>query len=258
VILATWNVNSVKSRLPLVLEWIAAKSPDVLALQEIKCRDEEFPRSEFEAAGYSCFVQGQKTYNGVALLVRKPLELEDARRGLGELGEDPQARMVSGRVAGVRVVNVYVPNGQKIGTEAFEYKLRWLGALGTHLRNAAAGGEPTLVMGDFNIAPEPRDIHDPRRYEQSILFTPAEREALQQLLDLGFTDVFRRFHEEAGLYSWWDYRLWVFSQRLGARIDLILGNPAAGERAAGCWIDPEPRHREKPSDHTPVVIELGP
>lgn len=256
MILATWNVNSVKSRLPLLLEWIAARSPDVLALQEIKCRNEEFPLSELEAAGYSCFVHGQKTYNGVAFLIRRPLRLEDARCGLDELGEDPQARIVSGRVAGMRIVNVYVPNGQKIGTEAFEYKLRWLAGLTEHLQGAASAGEDTLVLGDFNIAPEARDIHDPRRYERSILFTPEEREALRRLLDLGFLDVFRRFHEEAGLYSWWDYRLWVFSQSLGARIDLILGTSKAAGRAQACWIDPEPRHREKPSDHAPVLVSL--
>ena len=250
---ATWNVNSVRARLPHLLDWLRSARPDVLALQELKVAAEEFPAAAFEELGYAALVNGQKTYNGVALLSRRPLEAPQA--GLAEHEGDPQARVVAATVAGVRIVDVYVPNGQERGSEKFAYKLRWLDGLAQALAGRPAD-EPLVVLGDFNIAPEARDIHDPAYYAETILFTDEERAALRRLLDLGLVDLFRRFHDEPKLYSWWDYRMNAFRRNLGARIDLLLATPSLAERALSCDVDRAPRALEKPSDHAPVVARF--
>jgi exodeoxyribonuclease-3 len=254
-ILATWNVNSVKMRADAVTAWLEERKPGILALQEIKLTEETFPVAAFAGAGYGAAVHGQKTYNGVALL--SPDGVEGVSKGLPEMEEDPQARLIKARRGDVTVINVYVPNGSEVGSDKYAYKLRWLDALARHLEARHRPDEPLAIVGDFNVAPEARDIYDPVAFKDQVLFSEPERAALGRLMDWGLVDLFRRFHEEAGLYSWWDYRAAAFRRKMGARIDLILATRPLADRALRCEIDIEPRRREKPSDHTPVWAEFS-
>lgn len=247
--IASWNVNSIRQRLVHVKEWLAANEPDVLALQEIKVVTENFPAAEFEPLGYRCAVDGQKAYNGVALLSR-------AQPGVIAPGmtnfEDEHKRALAASYGDLRVVDLYVPNGQSVGSDKYEYKLRWLSALRDHLREELIAHPRMVVVGDFNIAPEDRDVHDPEKWRGQVLCSDLEREKLAALLLLGFVDVFRRFEQPDKSFSWWDYRAAAFRRNRGLRIDLILASPALAAACTGSGIDIEPRRREQPSDHAPV------
>jgi exodeoxyribonuclease-3 len=247
--IASWNVNSIRQRLGHVKDWIEARQPDVLALQEIKCVTEDFPAGEFESLGYHCAVDGQKAYNGVALLSR--LAPAEVTRGMAGF-EDEQKRVLAAGYDGVRIFDLYVPNGQSVGSDKYEYKLRWLLALRDCLREELKRHDRIAVMGDFNIAPEDRDVHDPEEWRGQVLCSDAERERLGLLLELGFVDVFRRFAQPEKAFSWWDYRTAAFRRNRGLRIDLVLASPALAAACTGSGIDAEPRRREQPSDHAPV------
>ncbi len=247
--IATWNVNSIRQRLAHVKDWLEEARPDVLGLQEIKVVTEAFPAAEFEALGYRCAVDGQKAYNGVALLSRT--EPRDIVCGLPGF-EDEQKRALAASYGDLRLVNLYVPNGQSVGSEKYEYKLRWLAALRDYLRAELDRHPNVAVMGDFNIAPEDRDVHDPEEWRGQVLCSEPERERLGAITALGFADLFRRFEQPEKSFSWWDYRAAAFRRNRGLRIDLILASPALTGRCAACAIDSAPRRREQPSDHTPV------
>ena len=251
--IATWNVNSLKVRLGHVLDWLAAEKPDVFALQETKTVDENFPIEQIEAAGYRAAFAGQKTYNGVATLSLAPgEEIETELPGL----DDPQRRVLASTIDGVRVLNVYVPNGQEVGSDKYAYKLDWLEKLRGYLAAELSRHPRLVVLGDFNIAPEDRDVHDPEAWRGKVLCSDPERAALGALLELGLSDLFRLFDQEERLFSWWDYRMLGFRRNHGLRIDLILGSKALAEACTSCRIDKDPRKRERPSDHTPVVAEF--
>jgi exodeoxyribonuclease III len=247
---ASWNVNSLKVRLPQVLEWLAAHSPDVLGLQETKLVDAVFPVDAIRAAGYEVSFSGQPTYNGVALLSRRVQS--DVVTGLDGL-DDPQRRVLGATVGGVRVLNLYVPNGQEVGSEKYAYKLDWLERLRAHLEVELARHPRLLVMGDFNIAPDDRDVHDPAEWAGKVLCSEPERGALERILALGFVDTFRLFEQPEGVYSWWDYRAAGFRRNRGLRIDLVLASQELAGACSRSWIDIEPRRNERPSDHAPAV-----
>ncbi len=260
--IATWNVNSIRTRQGIVCAWLAANPVAALCLQETKVEDKSFPRAPFEELGYHLAISGQKAYNGVAILSREPLE--DVAIGfeslLGEAASEfsAQKRAIAGVLNGVRLVNLYVPNGSAPGSDKYEYKLRWLAALREYLL-ALRDRQPAAlcVCGDFNVAPEDRDIYKPEGKHNHIMATPAEREALQQVLDIGLQDALRKFTQEGGLFSWWDYRQGGFTRNRGWRIDHHYLTAELYEQAVSCHIDREPRGLEKPSDHTPVVVDLG-
>jgi exodeoxyribonuclease-3 len=252
--IATWNVNSMKVRLPHVLEWLSASEPDVLVLQEIKQLTEAFPQEELAAAGYRSLANGQKTYNGVAVISKE--EPQDPDLELPDL-DDPQRRVLATTIGGVRVINLYVPNGSEVGSEKYEYKLGWLRTLRDYLAAQLEAHENLVVLGDFNIAPADEDVYDPEKWGDAILCSPAEREALAELLGLGLTDVFRKFEQPEKSFSWWDYRAAMFRRNAGLRIDLILTSPAMTKRCTASYIDREPRTWERPSDHTPVIAEFS-
>jgi exodeoxyribonuclease-3 len=260
--IATWNVNSVRSRLTHVLDWLQANPVDVLCLQETKVTDDQFPQASFSEMGYQAVFAGQKSYNGVALLSRQPLS--DVRVGFGSLlppeqvGDlDEQKRLLGGRCGDVYVLDLYVPNGSAVGSEKYDYKLRWLACLREYLAALLSQEPKVCVCGDFNIALEACDIHDPERLEGSIMASELEREALRQSLRLGFADAFRKFTAEGGHYSWWDYRTGAFRRNAGWRIDHLYLTPSLYDQASACQIDREPRQWEKPSDHAPVLLTLG-
>ena len=248
--IATWNVNSLRVRLPQVLAWLESSPVDVLALQETKLADPEFPAAEIEALGYRVAFSGQKTYNGVALLARAPLsEVATAIPGF----DDPHRRVLAATIGDLRIVDLYVPNGQAVGSDKYEYKLRWLTALEGWLRRELAEHPRLVVLGDFNVAPEDRDVHDPAAWAGSVLVSEPERAAFRALISAGLVDVFRRFDQPARSFSWWDYRMLAFRRNHGLRIDLILASQALAERCTECRIDIEPRRAERPSDHAPVL-----
>jgi len=252
--IATWNVNSLKVRLPHLLDWLGRQAPDVVCLQELKLEQVKFPRGEIEAAGYHCAVFGQKTYNGVAILSRAPLaEVQTGIPGFA----DPQSRVVTATAGQVRVVCAYVPNGQAVGSQKYDYKLQWFAAFGQWLKEELARHPRLAVLGDYNVAPEDRDVHDPTAWVGQVLCSGPEREALRRLLGLGFKDSFRLFEQPEKSYTWWDYRMNAFRRNLGLRIDHILLSPELAERCSGCIIDLEPRRLERPSDHAPVIAELA-
>lgn len=251
--LATWNVNSIRQRLPHVLAWLEANEPDVLALQEIKTEAEKFPLAEVEAAGYRCVLDGQKAYNGVALLSRE--EPVDVVRGMPDY-QDEQRRVLAASYGDIRVVNVYVPNGQNVGSDKYRYKLDWLDALAGYLGQELSRYPQLAVVGDFNIAPEDRDVHDPELWRDQVLCSGPERDRLKALVGLGLVDVFRLFEQPDKCYSWWDYREMAFRRNRGLRIDLILASRALAGRCSASVIDIAPRKLEKPSDHAPVVALL--
>jgi exodeoxyribonuclease-3 len=251
--IASWNVNSLNVRLPHLIEWLGAAAPDIVALQETKLENSKFPVDAIAAAGYRCAFSGQKTYNGVAILARAdPSERITDIDGL----DDPQRRILVATVAGVRVVNLYVVNGQAIGSEKFAYKLDWLARVRDFLAAEMQRFPQMIVLGDFNIAPDDRDVHDPAAWHEQILCSTPERAALKSILDLGLHDSFRLFTPDGGHYTWWDYRQAGFRRNLGLRIDLILASDALRDRCRSATIDRTPRTWERPSDHTPVLLEL--
>jgi exodeoxyribonuclease III len=248
--IATWNVNSLRVRLPQLLEWLAANQPDIVALQETKVPDADFPAAPIAAAGYQVAFNGQKTYNGVAVLARAPLS-----ESVLEIPsfDDQQRRVLAVSCGGLRVVNLYVPNGQSLGSEKYDYKLRWLAALRAWLAAELAQYPQLVVLGDFNIAPEDRDVHDPAAWSGSVLVSEPERAALAQLMQIGLSDVFRRFDQPPQSYSWWDYRAGSFRRNNGLRIDLILASTPLAPRCTGSRIDRLARSGERASDHAPVI-----
>ena len=252
--IATWNVNSMNVRLPHVLEWLAANNPDVLVLQELKQVSEAFPADALSEVGYASIANGQKTYNGVAVISRN-----QAADPVTEFPgyDDPQRRVLAATVDGVRVVDLYIPNGQSVGTEKYEYKLGWLAALRDFLRGELSRHEKLVVLGDFNIAPADEDVYDAEKWGDAILCSPLERKALHELLDLGLTDVFRKFDQPEKSFSWWDYRAAGFRRNAGLRIDLILASDAMTQRCTASYVDKEPRAWDRPSDHAPVVAEFA-
>lgn len=252
--LATWNVNSIRARLPRVTAWLAANAPDVACLQETKVEDGGFPRAELEALGYEVAISGQRTYNGVAILA-KGRAIEHVMRGLDDGVDDPAARFIAATVGGVRVACVYVPNGQAPGTDKFRYKLEWLARLRRWLERHAATSEPWAICGDYNVAPEDRDVQFPEKWAGQIHCSPDERAALSSLMSWGLDDVFRRHVAESGHYSWWDYRQLAFPKNNGLRIDHVLATPALATSAA--VIHRDERKGKEPSDHAPVVVELA-
>jgi exodeoxyribonuclease-3 len=250
---ATWNVNSLRVRLPHLLEWLASHAPDVMCLQETKCDDAAFPAAELEAAGYCSVHHGQRGYNGVAILSRRPGA--GVCRGIPRFA-DEQSRVIAVDFDGVRIVNVYVPNGQAVGSEKYEYKLRWFEALAAWLEGELAACPRIAVLGDFNVAPEDRDVHDPAAWEGGVLFSPPERAALARLMGLGFVDSFRLFEQPEKSFTWWDYRMGAFRRNMGLRIDHALLAPQLARACRSCTIDAAPRKLERPSDHAPLVCEL--
>ncbi len=251
--IATWNVNSMNVRLPHVLEWLQSHEPDVLVLQEIKQLTEKFPVDALAGAGYRSLASGQKTYNGVAVVSKEPAN--DPITDFPDF-EDPQRRVLATTVGGIRVIDLYVPNGSEVGSEKYAYKLEWLASLRNFLEAELAAHDDVVVLGDFNIAPADADVYDPEKWGEAILCSPKERDALTALIDLGLTDVFRKFDQPEGMFSWWDYRAAGFRRNAGLRIDLILTSPTMTERCTASYVDKEPRAWERPSDHAPVVAEF--
>lgn len=256
--IATWNVNSVRTRLEQVVEWLSVNRVDVLCLQETKVVDADFPRLPFEELGYHLYIAGQKSYNGVAILSCAPLE--DVSIGfapvLGIADLDEQKRVITGVLDGIRIVNLYVPNGSAVGSEKYDYKLGWLKVLREYLQTLLKEHSALCVCGDFNIALEDRDIHDPAAYKNRIMASEPERQALRSILELGLADAFRKFTAETGHFSWWDYRTGAFRRNWGWRIDHHYLTPTLYERSSSCIIDTTPRKLTKPSDHTPVIVEF--
>ncbi len=258
--IATWNVNSIRTRLDHVTAWLQANPVDVFCLQETKVVDADFPRSPFEQLGYHVYVSGQKSYNGVAIFSRLPVE--DVRTGFAPtLGPDvadfdAQKRVLAGVVAGVRIVNVYVPNGEAVGSEKYSYKLSWLKVLQEYLKTLLDKNPDLCVCGDFNVALEDRDIYNPVACANQVMASEPERLALRAVLELGLADAFRKFTAEGGHFSWWDYRAVAFRRNMGWRIDHVYLTPGLYERCGGCAIDKAPRKLEKPSDHAPVIVEF--
>ena len=252
--IASWNVNSLKVRLPQVLGWLEKHQPDALCLQELKLENANFPKAELRAAGYWAVFSGQKTYNGVAILSREPA----AHIVCGIDGfDDPQRRVISADVGGVRLVCAYVPNGQSVDSDKYRYKLDWLAAFSTWLERELTRHPRLAVLGDYNIAPEDRDVHDPKAWEGQVLVSPPERDAFRRLIKLGFSDSFRLFEQAEKSFSWWDYRMNGFKRNLGLRIDHILLSTGLSAGCTSCAIDLEPRRHERPSDHAPVVAKIA-
>lgn len=251
--IATWNVNSMNVRQNHVMEWLQAREPDILVLQEIKQPTEKFPSGAFQEAGYHSIASGQKTYNGVAVLSRvEPTSPVMELPGL----DDPQRRVLAATAGDVRIINLYVPNGSEVGSEKYRYKLAWLSSLRGYLESELGKNENVVVLGDFNIAPADADVHDPEKWGDAILCSPLERQALAALLDLGLTDVFRKFEQPEKTFSWWDYRAAGFRRNAGLRIDLILASAAMARRCTASYVDKEPRGWDRPSDHAPVIAEF--
>ena len=252
--LATWNVNSLKVRLGQLLDWIGAGAPEVICLQETKLDDPKFPVEEIEAAGYQVVFSGQKTYNGVAIVSRAPCS--DVVRGIPGFA-DEQKRVIAATVGNMRVVDAYVPNGQSVDSDKYRYKLDWLSAFTGWLAEEVARYPEIAVVGDFNIAPEPDDVHNPKAWEGKVLFSEPEREAFRRLIELGFVDSFRQFDQPEKSFTWWDYRLNAFKRGMGLRIDHILLSRSLAERCREVSIIKDMRALERPSDHAPVVADIG-
>ncbi|MFZ5502699.1 MAG: exodeoxyribonuclease III [Pseudomonadota bacterium] len=251
--LATWNVNSLKVRLPHVLDWLSANPVEVVCLQETKQQDGDFPQAELQATGYHSVFSGQKTYNGVAILSREPAN--DVQMGIPDFA-DEQKRVIAATFGDMRVVDVYIPNGQSIDSDKYQYKMAWLNALHDWLRQELVRYPKLVLLGDYNIAPEDRDVHDPAAWEGNVLVSGPERQHFQGLLDLGLRDSFRLFEQQDKSYSWWDYRMMAFRRNRGMRIDHILISEPLVAQCSGCAIDIAPRKLERPSDHAPVVVTL--
>jgi exodeoxyribonuclease-3 len=252
--LATWNVNSLKVRLPQVLDWVARQQPDVLCLQETKLENEKFPVAEIRAAGYEPVVNGQKTYNGVAILAR--LACLDSVVAIPDHADD-QKRVLAATVDGLRIICAYVPNGESVDSAKYPYKLQWLAAFRSWIAAELQRNARLAVLGDYNIAPENRDVHDPAAWEGKVLFSLPERNALQEVLAAGLKDAFRLFEQPERSYTWWDYRMNAFRRKMGLRIDHILLSDELARVCTSCTIDVEPRRNERPSDHAPVLAEIN-
>lgn len=252
--IATWNVNSLRVRLPHVLDWLAEHKPDVLALQETKLIDADFPIDAIKQAGYEACYSGQKTYNGMAVLSH-----HSCRDVITDIPgfDDPQRRVLGVTVSGIRVINLYVPNGESVGSEKYAYKLSWLHHLRLFLMEEIKKHPNMIILGDFNIAPESQDVHDPVAWEGKVLFSEKERAALQDLITVGFVDSFRLHTQPEKSYTWWDYRMNAFKRNMGLRIDHILASQPLGDKCERCYIDKIPRALERPSDHAPIVAEFN-
>jgi len=251
--LATWNVNSLKVRLPHLLDWLASARPDAMCLQETKTEDANFPVAELRAAGYEAVFCGQKSYNGVAILARSAPA--DVQHGIPNFADDPK-RVIAATVGGVRVISIYAPNGQSLESDKYVYKLKWYEALAAWLADELARRPRVAVLGDYNVAPEDRDVHNPKRWAGGIHVSEPERNAFRKLIEVGFKDAFRLFEQPEKEFSWWDYRLNAYQRGWGLRIDEILLSPELAARCTSCKIDRSPRERERPSDHTPVFADL--
>ena len=248
--IVSWNCNSIRARIDRLLAYLASAQPDVLCLQELKCADDDYPRAELEAVGYQSAIHAQKTYNGVAILARQAPT--DVVLGLCDGVEDPQSRLIAATVNGVRVLSVYAPNGQEIGSEAYVYKLKWYERLRAYLDSRERGSAQLVVCGDFNIAPHDIDVHDPKAWEGQTLCSLPEREKLKLLVDFGLTDTFRQLHPEEQKFSWWDYRMLGFPKNKGLRIDHVFASKLLAEKCTEAAIDREERKGKLPSDHAPV------
>jgi exodeoxyribonuclease III len=253
--IATWNVNSLRVRLPHVLTWLATYQPDVLALQELKLPTDDFPTAELLKAGYHAVVLGQRTYNGVALLARSD-QLTECQFGLPHF-QDEQARVLSATYQDVRIINVYVPNGESLDSEKYQYKMRWGAALTEHLAAEIRKHAKLIVLGDFNIAPSDLDVHDPKRWQGKVLCSDKERALFQGFLSLGLIDCFRHLYPDKKAYSWWDYRLEAYKRKWGLRIDHLLTTKPLQQTCDECWIDEMPRAWDRPSDHAPVLATFS-
>jgi len=253
--LATWNVNSLKVRLPQALDWLQANQPDMLCLQETKLTDDNFPYDIIAEAGYQSVYTGQKTYNGVAILSKQPAQ--NVVTAIPDF-EDEQKRVIAATSGGLRVVCIYVPNGEAVGSEKYDYKLRWLPTLTQWLREELKTYPKLALLGDYNIAPDDRDVYDPKLWNGKVLCSQPERDAFNALLDLGLVDSFRLFEQPEKTYSWWDYRMLAFRRNRGLRIDQILLSTVLANNCTSCRIDKAPRKLERPSDHAPVIAELSP
>lgn len=251
MLVASWNVNSIKARLERALTWLAKVSPDVVCLQELKVTDNNFPFDELRAAGYHAAVHGQKTYNGVAILSRS--EPEDIISGFDDDDDDTQARAITARIDGCRILSLYIPNGQSVGSDKWEYKQRWYRRLREFLEREFRTDEPLLLCGDFNVAPTHADVANPEKWADSVLFHPEARAMLQSITDFGLTDTMRIHHVGQGPYSWWDYRMLAFPKGDGVRIDHILATKPMADRCTNAWVDRDERKGKKPSDHAPVL-----
>lgn len=251
--IATWNVNSLRVRLPQVLEWLAINKPDIFALQETKLPDPDFPEAEIREAGYHVVFSGQKTYNGVAILSREPMT--EVVKDFPSFN-DPLRRVLAVTVEDIRIINLYIPNGQSIDSEKYIYKLEWLQHLQIFLKEELTRHPKMIILGDFNIAPQDIDVHDPKSWEGQVLVSAKERDAFQKILQIGFNDCFRMLFPEEKMFSWWDYRLNAFKRNLGLRIDHILVSHALASECQACYIDKNPRMHERPSDHTIVIAEF--
>jgi exodeoxyribonuclease III len=251
--LATWNVNSLKVRLPHLLDWLAQARPDAVCLQETKVEDANFPLVDVQAAGYQAVYCGQKAYNGVAILARSALT--EVQHGIPHFADDPK-RVIAATAGDFRIVCLYAPNGQSLESEKYLYKLRWYEALASWLKDDLGRYPRLAVLGDLNVAPQDRDVHDPKRWEGQIHVSAPERAAIRRLIDLGLADAFRLFPQPEKMFSWWDYRLLAFQRNWGLRIDHILLAPQLAARCTACTIDTSPRKLERPSDHAPVIADL--
>ena len=258
--IVTWNINSLNLRLERLLAWLASQRPDVVCLQETKCEDAKFPVAPLADAGYRAVFAGQKSYNGVAILAREGLRLRDTRHGVDAF-EDPQRRVIAttveGSAAPIHVICVYVPNGQAVGTDKYRYKLEWCRAAASHLHQAALAHIQLVVAGDFNIAPEDRDVHDPDLWREQVMCSTPEREAFGEFLGAGLVDSYRLFDQPPNTFSWWDYRMLAFPKNHGLRIDHILLSAPLASSCTACTIDRSARKGVKPSDHAPVVATLA-
>ena len=253
--IATWNVNSARARLPRIVDWLAVENPDVVCLQEIKCVDEQFPAEPIEELGYHIETHGQKTYNGVAILSKSTPE--DVVKGMPDDSDDEQSRVIAATIDGVRVLNLYVVNGKEVGDPKYDFKLAWMDRVAQYIKNDFVISDPVVVTGDFNVTFDDRDLYDPEKWRDRILCSVPEREALAKIMAPGLHDAFRHFHEEAGHYTWWDFRTRGFQQGNGLRIDHFLMSDAALSACTDVHVDTEERGREKPSDHAPVVATFG-
>jgi exodeoxyribonuclease III len=253
--LATWNINSIRARQERLCAWLAQHQPDVLCLQETKVIDDGFPVAALQECGYSVAVHGQRTYNGVAILSREPLR--DIARGFGDGEPDDDARLIAASHGDLRVISVYVPNGAGVGTDKYYYKLRWLERLRAYLDRNHRPDQPVVLSGDFNVAPDDRDVYDPVGFTGQLMCTNAERKALEQLVAWGFTDAVRLHHDEPGLFSWWDYRQLAFPRNRGVRIDMIYLSAPVVPRCTAASIDRQARKGKAASDHAPVMVELA-
>lgn len=253
---ASFNANSIKSRLPVILEWMGEQECDILCVQETKTTDETFPLGPINEAGYHCIFHGQKAYNGVAIISRQ--EPVDVRKGFGVPLLDEEARLIQAKIGDITVVNTYIPQGTAVGSARFQYKLEWIRALRDHFASTFTSNDPVIWMGDFNVAMEPIDIYDPEGFEGSVCFTEEEQQALGSVFEWGFTDILRKHHPgEEKLYTFWDYRIPNgFKRKLGWRIDYICATPPLAEKSLDCWIDTAPRQKEKPSDHTFIAADF--